>query len=60
MSKNGFTTFQTQLIDDVIICVKDGATITAASVIVGIKHDVKASYVEDTYNSYRNMQKVVA
>jgi len=60
MSKNGFTTFQTQLIDEVIICIKYRLNITAACVIVGIIHDVKASYVEDTYNSYVKMQRVLA
>lgn len=56
--KNGFTKFQNELITDVEQSLKEGATVLAASILIGIKHDVTAEYVQSTFDSYSMMKKV--
>lgn len=56
MIKNGFTKLQNELIADVKQSLKEGATVLAASILLGIKYDVTAEYVQSTFDSY--MKKV--
>lgn len=56
--KNGFSKFQNGLITEVKDAMKEGATLLACSVLIGVKHDVSAEYVRDTFTSYEKMMVV--
>lgn len=52
MRKNGFSKFQNHLVSEVRRCIKEGATLQACSVLIGIENEVSETYVQETYTSW--------
>ena len=54
--KNGFSKFQNKLISEVRRDMRDGATLDACSMLIGISNDVSETYVQELFISWRKMQ----
>jgi len=57
--KNGFTKFQIKIITDVRLALREGATLDACAVLIGINYDVEEKYVIDTFKSFIKMPRVI-